>query len=103
MLSQPSHASTSVASSGLWPPQVRSTEENLHFARHWLSDSARLRKAIRHAIFNARSAEHTSSHDFNNVMMNKLSTTHRLKEDLEGQLARVRRQRQGSCLWIESG
>jgi hypothetical protein len=69
--------------------QVRSTEENLHLARHWLTDSARLRKAIRHAIYNARTSEHEASGSLNSAMMVKLSTTHKLKDDIEAQLAKV--------------
>ncbi|KAJ9526461.1 hypothetical protein QJQ45_009945 [Haematococcus lacustris] len=70
--------------------QVRSTEENLKFANHWLADSARLRKAIRHAIYNSRTAEHSAAAGLHNAMMSKLGSTHNLKEELEQQLAKTR-------------
>ncbi|KAL6762725.1 Tektin family-domain-containing protein [Haematococcus lacustris] len=69
---------------------VRSTEENLKFANHWLADSARLRKAIRHAIYNSRTAEHAAAAGLHNAMMSKLGSTHNLKEELEQQLAKTR-------------
>ncbi len=69
---------------------VRSTEDNLAQARHWLNDSARLRKAIRHAIQEARNVEHDTSRGLNHAMLSKLASTQRLKDSIEAQLAKVR-------------
>ncbi|EFJ41053.1 hypothetical protein VOLCADRAFT_68705 [Volvox carteri f. nagariensis] len=69
---------------------VRSTEDNLRNAHHWLADSARLRKAILHAIANSRANEHDMSARLNENMMAKVSATRNLREDLQSQLERVR-------------
>ncbi|GLC70283.1 hypothetical protein PLESTF_000955000, partial [Pleodorina starrii] len=69
---------------------VRSTEDNLRNAHHWLADSARLRKAILHAIANSRANEHDMSARLNENMMAKVSATRNLREDLHSQLERVR-------------
>lgn len=72
----------------------RNTEENLNLARHWLTDSARLRKAVQHAIYNSRMAEHDQARNLNHSMMSKLNHTSKLRDDLERQLARV------SAQWV---
>ncbi len=69
--------------------QVRSTEENLTLARHWLADSARLRKAIRHAMTTARTLEHDAARTLNVAMLAKLNSTEHLKENINAQLAKV--------------
>lgn len=50
----------------------------------------RLRKAILHAIANSRANEHDVSSRLNENMMAKVSATRNLREDLQGQLERVR-------------
>mmetsp|Transcript_14636 Transcript_14636/g.31883 ORF Transcript_14636/g.31883 Transcript_14636/m.31883 type:complete len:512 (+) Transcript_14636:54-1589(+) len=69
---------------------VRNTEDNVNAARHWVADSARLRKAVRHAIHNSRMAEHDLARSLNSAMLTKLNATANLKDDLEKQLARIR-------------
>ncbi|KXZ52634.1 hypothetical protein GPECTOR_9g679 [Gonium pectorale] len=69
---------------------VRSTEDNLRNAHHWLADSARLRKAILHAVANSRANEHDMSARLNENMMAKVAATRNLREDLQSQLERVR-------------
>eukprot|EP00798_Chlamydomonas_sp_ICE-L_P032200 gene32200-16747_t len=68
----------------------RTTEENVRSARHWLVDSSRLRKAVRHAIHNSREVEHQMNRDLNSQMMTKLSHTSNMKMDVENKLSQVR-------------
>ena len=49
----------------------------------------RLRKAVRFAIHNSRTVEHSTNRELNSTMMNKLGTSNALKADLESQLSRV--------------
>lgn len=55
-----------------------------------MTDSARLRKAIRHAVMNARNAEHETSRSLNQQMVAKINQTRVHKGDLEKQLQKVR-------------
>eukprot|EP00798_Chlamydomonas_sp_ICE-L_P014920 gene14920-20973_t len=78
--------------SALKTPQTweKSTEDNVKLARHWLSDSVRLRKAVKYAIHNSRDVEHQVSRELNSHMMEKLQTSSLLKADLEMKLGHVR-------------
>ncbi|KAF5829855.1 Tektin family-domain-containing protein [Dunaliella salina] len=69
---------------------TRSSTDNINSARHQIADSTRLRKAIRHIIYNSRQAEHETARMLNTSMMVKLGSTTYLKEDLDRQLAEVR-------------
>ncbi|KAG2492894.1 hypothetical protein HYH03_008808 [Edaphochlamys debaryana] len=69
---------------------VRHTEDNLRNAHHWLADSARLRKAIAHAIASSRTTEHDVSARLNENMMAKVAATRNLRDELSNQLDRVR-------------
>ncbi|KAG2451831.1 hypothetical protein HYH02_003607 [Chlamydomonas schloesseri] len=69
---------------------VRGTEDNLRNAHHWLADSARLRKAIAHAVANSRATEHDVANRLNENMLAKVAATRNLREDLQAQLDKVR-------------
>lgn len=69
---------------------VRNTEDNLRNAHHWLADSARLRKAIAHAVANSRATEHDVANRLNENMLAKVAATRNLREDLQAQLEKVR-------------
>ncbi|GAX74150.1 hypothetical protein CEUSTIGMA_g1599.t1 [Chlamydomonas eustigma] len=69
---------------------VTSTEDNIKLARHWITDSIRLRKAVRTSILNSRSTEHEISRTLNYQMMSKLGATQGLRDHLQRELERVR-------------
>ncbi len=68
---------------------LQSSDENIKLSRQWITDSTRLRKAVKTAILSSRMAEHQLSRDLNARMMSKLSQTRGLKEHLERELERV--------------
>jgi hypothetical protein len=64
--------------------------DNVASARHWLADSARLRKAVKHVLHNSKNTEHEVSRSLNSHMMGKLSETSAIKNALEAELANVK-------------
>ena len=53
----------------------------------------RLRKAIRHAVLGARSAEHELARTLNSHMLGKIAETKGLRQQLQQQLLRVQEER----------
>ncbi|MEW5304878.1 MAG: hypothetical protein WDW36_007457 [Sanguina aurantia] len=71
---------------------VRGTTENVQDAHHWLADSARLRKAVRHAMAASCGEERAQRAALDTQLQRKLGATRALQAGLARQLTAVRQE-----------